>query len=195
MSKVVPFIASNLNLLKDKAFLEFLNSNQLDDSTANELKGPVHQPSTEKPVLRYQPPSEKNQRISSLRPNAALLWALIDDSPLNAEEHEKAVDIMKAWNPNYPNPIPATPWKGMIWRGEVGQDRMWDGSQWVDHPMEEAQGFKALLNLEDPKYSIEQIAAKVGKSPAYCAARVRLTELAAPMVEAFYAEEIGVGHA
>ena len=36
------------------------------------------------------------------------------------------------------------------------------------HPLEEAQGFKALLNLEDPKYSIEQIAAKVGKSPAYC---------------------------
>ena len=63
------------------------------------------------------------------------------------------------------------------------------------HPLEEAQGFKALLNLEDPKYSIEQIAAKVGKSPAYCAARVRLTELAASVVEAFYAEEIGVGHA
>lgn len=63
------------------------------------------------------------------------------------------------------------------------------------HPLEEAQGFKALLNLEDPKYSIEQIAAKVGKPPAYCAARVRLTELAAPVVEAFYAEEIGVGHA
>jgi ParB family chromosome partitioning protein len=63
------------------------------------------------------------------------------------------------------------------------------------HPLEEAQGFKALLNLEDPRYSIEQIAAKVGKSPAYCAARVRLTELSAPAVEAFYAEEIGVGHA
>ena len=63
------------------------------------------------------------------------------------------------------------------------------------HPLEEAQGFKALLNLEDPKYSIEQIAAKVGKTPAYCAQRVRLTELAAPVVEAFYAEEIGVGHA
>jgi ParB family chromosome partitioning protein len=63
------------------------------------------------------------------------------------------------------------------------------------HPLEEAQGFKALLNLEDPKYSIEQIAAKVGKSPVYCAARVRLTELSTPVVEAFYAEEIGVGHA
>ena len=37
------------------------------------------------------------------------------------------------------------------------------------HPMEEAQGFRALLDLEDPKYSIEQIAAKVGKTPAYCA--------------------------
>ena len=34
------------------------------------------------------------------------------------------------------------------------------------HPREEAQGFRALLNLEEPKYSIEQIAAKTGKSPA-----------------------------
>jgi hypothetical protein len=63
------------------------------------------------------------------------------------------------------------------------------------HPREEAQGFKALLNLEDPKYNIEQIAAKVGKSPAYCAARVCLMELVAPVIEAFYAEEIGIGHA
>ena len=35
------------------------------------------------------------------------------------------------------------------------------------HPMEEAQGFRALLNLEEPKYSIEQIAARTGKNPAY----------------------------
>src|ERR1700722_14993355 len=34
------------------------------------------------------------------------------------------------------------------------------------HPMEEANGFRALLNLEEPKYSIEQIAAKTGKWPA-----------------------------
>jgi ParB family chromosome partitioning protein len=63
------------------------------------------------------------------------------------------------------------------------------------HPLEEAQGFRALLNLEEPQYSIEQIAAKTGKSPAYVTQRIRLTELAAPVVEAFYAEEIGVGHA
>jgi ParB family chromosome partitioning protein len=63
------------------------------------------------------------------------------------------------------------------------------------HPMEEAQGFKALLYLDEPKYSIEQLAAKTGKSPVYVAARLKLTELSAPVVEAFYAEEIGVGHA
>ena len=42
------------------------------------------------------------------------------------------------------------------------------------HPMEEAQGFRALLDLEDPKYSIEQIAAKVGKTPAFVAQRLKL---------------------
>ena len=63
------------------------------------------------------------------------------------------------------------------------------------HPLEEAQGFRALLNLEEPKYSVEQIAAKTGKSPAYVTTRLKLTELSTPVIEAFYAEEIGVGHA
>jgi ParB family chromosome partitioning protein len=63
------------------------------------------------------------------------------------------------------------------------------------HPMEEAQGFRALLNLEEPKYSIEQISARTGKNPAYIAARLKLTELTPVVVETFYREEIGVGHA
>jgi ParB family chromosome partitioning protein len=63
------------------------------------------------------------------------------------------------------------------------------------HPLEEAQGFRSLLNLDEPKYSVEQIAAKTGKAPAYVAQRLKLTELSAPVVDAFYAEEIGVGHA
>ncbi len=63
------------------------------------------------------------------------------------------------------------------------------------HPLEEAQGFRALLNLDEPKYSVEQIAAKTGKSPAYCVARLKLTELAPVVVEAFSKDEIGVGHA
>jgi ParB family chromosome partitioning protein len=63
------------------------------------------------------------------------------------------------------------------------------------HPMEEAQGFRALLELEQPKYSIEQIAAKVGKSPTFVAFRLKLTDLVPTAVEAFYDDEIGVGHA
>jgi ParB/RepB/Spo0J family partition protein len=63
------------------------------------------------------------------------------------------------------------------------------------HPMEEAQGFRALLSLEEPKYRIEQIAARTGKNPSYIAARLKLTELAPVVVEGFYREEIGVGHA
>jgi len=63
------------------------------------------------------------------------------------------------------------------------------------HPLEEAQGFRALLSLEEPKYSIEQIAAKMGKSPAYCTTRLKLTELSPVVVEAFSKGEIGVGHA
>ena len=63
------------------------------------------------------------------------------------------------------------------------------------HPMEEAQGFRALLDLEEPKYSIEQIAARVGKNPAFVAARIKLTDLVPSAVDAFYADGIGVGHA
>jgi len=63
------------------------------------------------------------------------------------------------------------------------------------HPMEEARGFKALLDLDEPKYSVEQIAAKVGKLPAYIAHRLKLTDLIPVVVEAFYRNDIGLGHA
>ena len=63
------------------------------------------------------------------------------------------------------------------------------------HPMEEAQGFRALLDLEEPKYTIEQIAARVGKTPVFVAQRLKLGDLVAAAVEAFYADAIGVGHA
>jgi len=63
------------------------------------------------------------------------------------------------------------------------------------HPMEEANAFRALLNLEEPKYSIEQISVRTGKTPAFVAARLKLTELTPVVVEAFYRDEIGTGHA
>ena len=56
-------------------------------------------------------------------------------------------------------------------------------------------GFAALLRLEEPGYSIEQIAAKCAKSPSYVLARIRLTELSPAVTEAFLKDEIGTGHA
>jgi ParB family chromosome partitioning protein len=44
------------------------------------------------------------------------------------------------------------------------------------HPLEEAQGFRALLYLPG-ETSITAIADKTGKSPAYVAARLKLTDL------------------
>ncbi|WP_263352735.1 ParB/RepB/Spo0J family partition protein [Acidicapsa acidisoli] len=63
------------------------------------------------------------------------------------------------------------------------------------HPMEEATGFARLLALDEPKYSIEQLSARTGKNPAYVAARLKLVDLVPIVVETFYRDEIGVGHA
>jgi ParB family chromosome partitioning protein len=63
------------------------------------------------------------------------------------------------------------------------------------HPMEEAEGYKRLLALTEPTYTIEQIGAKVGKSPVYIATRLKLTELCDEVAAVFYRNDIGVGHA
>ena len=60
------------------------------------------------------------------------------------------------------------------------------------HPIDEASGYVALLRLD---YSVEQIAAKCGKNPAYITARAKLADLAPAVTEAFATDEIGVGHA
>lgn len=63
------------------------------------------------------------------------------------------------------------------------------------HPMEEAEGYKRLLDLKDPTFTVEQIAAKVGKTPAYVTTRLKLTDLCDDAAAAFYQDHIGVGHA
>ena len=63
------------------------------------------------------------------------------------------------------------------------------------HPMEEAEGFARLLALEEPKYSIEQIGARLANRPSFVASRLKLVDLVPAAVDAFYANEIGVGHA
>src|SRR5262249_12922034 len=63
------------------------------------------------------------------------------------------------------------------------------------HPFEEAQGFRALLDREGGKYSIETIAAKTGKAAAFIAKRLTLLDLVEPVADAFTAGQIGVEHA
>jgi hypothetical protein len=64
-----------------------------------------------------------------------------------------------------------------------------------ESPTEEAEGYKRLLLLTEPTYTVEQIAAKAGKTPAYITTRLRLTELCDEVASASYQNHIGVGHA
>lgn len=63
------------------------------------------------------------------------------------------------------------------------------------HPLEEANCFRSLLEVEATKYTVAEIAAKCGKSEAYVLNRIKLTELIPPVAEAFLADKITIGHA
>jgi len=60
----------------------------------------------------------------------------------------------------------------------------------VRHPMEAAKGYKRILALTEPTYTIEQIAAKVGKTPVYIATRLKLTELCDEVAAVFYSNPL-----
>ena len=62
------------------------------------------------------------------------------------------------------------------------------------HPLEEALGFKSLLELGEP-YNIAHITARAGKSEAYIYGRLRLADLIPPVAEAFLKDKITIGHA
>ena len=63
------------------------------------------------------------------------------------------------------------------------------------HPLEEALGFKSLLELGEPAYTIAIIASRSGKSEAYVYGRIRLADLIPPVAEAFLKDQITIGHA
>src|ERR1700691_203697 len=63
------------------------------------------------------------------------------------------------------------------------------------HPLEESLGFKSLLQLGEPTYTIASIAARAGKSEAYVLGRIKLADLIPPVAEAFLKDTIGIGHA
>jgi ParB/RepB/Spo0J family partition protein len=61
------------------------------------------------------------------------------------------------------------------------------------HPLEEAEGYRKLH--KDFKHSVEDLAAKVGKSVAYVYARLKLCELTKEAKKAFLEDRITAGHA
>jgi len=63
------------------------------------------------------------------------------------------------------------------------------------HPLEEALGFKSLLELGEPSYTIATISARAGKSEAYVYGRIKLADLIPPVAEAFLKDQITIGHA
>jgi ParB/RepB/Spo0J family partition protein len=54
------------------------------------------------------------------------------------------------------------------------------------HPLEEAEGYEQLLQSTERQYSVDEIAAKVGKSKAYVYGRMKLLALCKEAREAFY---------
>lgn len=63
------------------------------------------------------------------------------------------------------------------------------------HPLEESLGFRSLLELGAPTYTIASIAARAGKSEAYVQGRIKLADLIPPVAEAFLKDTITIGHA
>src|SRR5258708_5127501 len=74
---------------------------------------------------------------------------------------------------------------------QVGENLQREGI----HPLEEALGFRSLLELKDGTYTVASIAARAGQSEAYVYSRVKLTELTPPVAEAFLNDKITTGHA
>jgi ParB family chromosome partitioning protein len=63
------------------------------------------------------------------------------------------------------------------------------------HPFEEAQGYRTLLGFEGANYTIEKLAARIGKRPQDVAERLKLLDLTEPVANAFVAGHIGLSHA
>ena len=63
------------------------------------------------------------------------------------------------------------------------------------HPLDEAQGYAALIQLQPDTYTVETIASRVGRSPAYVSGRLRLIQLIPEAKQAFYEDKLTVAHA
>lgn len=62
------------------------------------------------------------------------------------------------------------------------------------HPLDEAEGYKALLKA-DKRYGVAEVAAKVGKSPSYIYRRLKLLDLEPPLQTALFEDRLSIAHA
>jgi len=63
------------------------------------------------------------------------------------------------------------------------------------HPLDEAQGYAALIELQPDTYTVESISSRVGRSPQYVSGRLRLLQLIPEAKQAFYEDKLTVAHA
>jgi ParB family chromosome partitioning protein len=63
------------------------------------------------------------------------------------------------------------------------------------HPLDEARGYAALIQLQPDTYTVETIASRVGRSAAYVSGRLRLIQLIPEAKQAFYEDKLTVAHA
>ena len=63
------------------------------------------------------------------------------------------------------------------------------------HELDEANGFKALMQQDPKLYTVETIAAKVGRSSSFVYQRLKLAELTPNVQKAFYEGKLTAGHA
>lgn len=63
------------------------------------------------------------------------------------------------------------------------------------HELDEAQGYATLQQMNSASYTVETIALKVSRSPAYVSGRLQLLKLADEVKEAFRAGKLTVAHA
>ena len=63
------------------------------------------------------------------------------------------------------------------------------------HPLDEAQGYAALIKVQPNTYTVETIASRVGRSPQYVSGRLRLLQLISEARQAFYEAKLTVAHA
>lgn len=63
------------------------------------------------------------------------------------------------------------------------------------HELDEALGYRALRDLNPELYTVETIAAKIGKTPKYVYGRMKLVDLIPTVQTAFYEGRLTVAHA